>query len=147
MEQAMVILGKLKTTLERYNKLQIRFNEFCSKISKTQKDDDRFSIFKVEQTDNVLHIEFLDRKIEVTYLFSITNEENKKGYIQCSLLSPTPNNEPLVIEKFSFNGEGVTDIPAKDNGDSYEIQNNEDAMNILVNWIYLSLNENLLTSE
>lgn len=147
MEQTMTILATLNDTVERYNALQVKFNEFCAQILNTQKIDDRLSIFTAEQTENILLIGFLDRKIEVTYLFSTTDEGSRKGHIQCSLLSPTLNNEPLIIEKIGFNGTGTADIPAKDNGDKYEIQNREDAINILVNWISLSLNEKLLTKS
>ena len=142
MEDPMVLLSNLKTTHERYNRLQGLYNEFCAQILNLRKEDDRLAILSIEQSGNTLTVNYLDRIIEANYLFSVDDNGGQKGYVYCQLLSPTKDNMPMLIEKFSFNGQGTTDISSKNDNDPYMINDHNDAVTILLNWASISVKEN-----
>lgn len=145
MEDPMVLLSSPNTTHERYNRLQGLFNEFCAHIMNLIKEDNKFAIFAIEQSGNTLTVNFLDRKIEARFLFFIDDYGAQKGYIHCQLLSPTEGDEPILIGKFSFNGQGEASITTNNDDDQYTINDRKDAITILLNWATISVKEKLLT--
>ncbi|RLJ20913.1 hypothetical protein DJ030_06005 [bacterium endosymbiont of Escarpia laminata] len=94
MEDPMVILDNLNSIQERYGRLKNLFNEFCAQVLNLKKEDDRLNIIEVEQSDNVLLITFLDRKIEATFSFMVDDNGGQKGYINCQLLSQKEDEKP-----------------------------------------------------
>ena len=142
MEDPMVILANLTATNERYIRLQGLFNEFCAQILNLKKQDERLNLLAVEQSGNILTVEFLDRKMEASFLFFVDDNGGQKGYIHCQLLSLTEDGNPKLIEKFSFNGQGTTSISSNSENDPYVINDRKDAITIVLNWAAISVKEN-----
>ena len=142
MEDPMDILANLNSIKERYGRLQNLFNEFCAQIINLQKEDARLDLLEVEQSGNILSITFLDRKIVAKFSSSVDDNGGQKGYISCLLLSPTDDDKPKLIEKFSFNGQGNTNIETNNENDPYVINDRSDAIGIILNWAAISIKEN-----
>ncbi len=144
MNDPIALLNNLTHIQERYKKLQDLFNVFCSEILNFKKDDDRFDILNIEQSENTLSVGFIDRRIEVKFLFFVGENSGRMGYIHCQLISPTEDGEPKIIERISFNGEGVTSFKSNvsHDDDPYIISNRRVAICILLRWVSLSVNEN-----
>lgn len=142
MEDANVMLNNIISIHNRYSTLQGLFNEFCAQILNTVERDERLTILNINQSDNTLTIEFLDRKIQADFLSFVDDNGGQKGHIKCNLICPTENNEPKLIENISFNGQGATNIATNNDNDPYMINDHTDAIAILFNWVTISTKEN-----
>ena len=142
MEDPMIILANLNTIQERYGRLKNLFNEFCAQVLNLKNEDERLNILAIEQSDNILSIEFLDRKIVAEFSFLVDDNGGQKGYISCQLMSPTEDGNSKLIEKFSFNGQGNASLATSNEDDPYVINDRTDAISIVLNWAAISVKEN-----
>jgi hypothetical protein len=141
MEDANSLLTTLINTQNRYNKLREVFKEFCAQILIASKDNPRLNMLAINKEGNTLKINYLDRKIEASFSFLIDESGNHKGNIICLLMPSTENEKPKEIDSFSYNLQGLSTIPSKDDN-AYIINDPVDAVTILLNWAYASVKEN-----
>lgn len=142
MESANNLISDIANIKERYDRLLNRFNEFVAQILAVKGEDVRFNDIEIiDKGDNSINIRYLDRELIARFTFFINADGNRKGYVTCYKVSGYPKPEPIIIHSFNFTAQGETDLPPNNEGDPYELQDRVDAVNILLHWVRLSVNE------
>jgi hypothetical protein len=136
-----ILCSDLKTIRQEYGLIISRYRDFVKNIERlTSHNDPDFEDLEMHvNNDNSITITFLGKVMLLRYSFSY--DENMPGNITCSI--KTSKDDYTTLHTFNFNGQGQTDITPREDGTHYSINNNQDAANILLYWMKMSLVKNL----
>ncbi|MBV2126114.1 MAG: hypothetical protein KUF75_13240 [Candidatus Thiodiazotropha sp. (ex Ctena orbiculata)] len=142
MESSDNLLENIAIAKSDYDRLISKFTLFFEEISDVKNNDRRFRDIDIKKSDNnSMSIHFLDKQLIVFFTFSINSKDGRRGHITCCKSTGDPINDLKIIDSFNFLISGETDIPTSRDDFKYYLHHRADAVNILLNWVWLSVNE------
>lgn len=126
------VFHELADLQARYLQLRERFAEFVRVFPPQAGAFPPEAEFDPDPEKPLLDVRFCGK--ELRFRFDIV-ERGARGQVRCLLPFPDPKKEPEELGRFTFNGEGIADIPRAKDADPFAINVSASAYLIVASFL------------